>query len=759
MFKKTLIFSILITLIGLWFIISDDALLKSNAGEKKGSIESKAIPTNLYPQQRSKETEYPIGTNTLLKKNFVISQADDHQTYPAVARKTAHDKYLIVWDDERFYQSLGYYCVYGQIVNSQGGMVGEDFPISVALSPWGKGRPAVAYNSNNSENLVVFQLFNDIYGQLVSITGSLIGTPFAISIASDDQILPSVAHDPADNNYLVIWEDKRDSTLSNLSDIYGQLVSSSGALIGNNFPISIADDSQHHPTLAYNSTANNYLVVWDDYRNWANGADVYGQLVTHDGYLTPVPDPTVNFSISTRSLTQNHPSVSYNPSHNNYLVVWMDIIYEGIGAQIVSADGTLSGTNFPIISALNHQEEPSVAYNSKVDTYLVVWHDSRMGNYDIYGRWVKADGSLSGESFPISSAAEDQQHAVVVYSSRYSNLLVAWQDERNYSTSGWDIYGQVLSFGPRVVAAHGLNETNNGSSRVKLFDTYGNLSEHFKAFGAVNALGEVNVATGDLDGDGDDEIVCGQGKGGKSWIKLFEANGVLIRSFKTFGIANVQGEVNLAVGNFDIDTSDVEIAVGQGPGGKSFIKIFESDGTFLRSFKAFGTQNPSGEVHLADGDLDGDGYHEIIVGHGEGGSSWVKVFTYDGGFIRTFKAFSDDWNPNGEVHLTTGNFDSDADVEIAVATGDMADSKVRIFDKDGTFKLEFEAFYSYENPSGAVYICAGDVDDDGIDELFAGTGGEGGKSLVRIFDHLGKRLRNFTAFAFSYGVHLAKVNF
>ncbi|MFB0518344.1 MAG: hypothetical protein ACETWC_03570, partial [Acidobacteriota bacterium] len=547
-------------------------------------------------------------------------------------------------------------------------------------------------------------------------------------------------------------------TSSNYRDIYGQLVSNSGALVGSNFPISTANRGQYHPTLSYNSTANNYLVVWDDYRNPANDYDVYGQLVTHDGYLTPVPDPTVNFPISNRSGYQEESSVAYNPSHNNYLVVWADSPYSGIGAQIVSADGTLSGTNFPIVSALNYQRAPSVAYNSKVDTYLVVWHDTRMGNYDIYGRWVKADGSLSGENFPISSAAEDQQYPVVAYNSTYSNLKVAWQDKRNYSTNGWDIYGQLLSFGPGIVAATGLNEMLNNISLIKLFDTYGNLSESFKAFGAVNALGEVNIASGDVDGDGVDEIVCGHGKGGKSWIKLFEANGVFIRSFKTFGIANVQGEVNLAVGNFDIDTSDVEIAVGQGPEGKSFIKIFETDGTFLRSFKAFGAQNPSGEVHLASGDLDGDGYHEIIVGHGEGGGSWVKVFTYDGGFIRTFKAFSDDWNPNGEVHLGTGNLDSDADVEIAVATGDGSDSRVRIFDNDGTFKLEFKAFYSHENPSGAVYICTGDVDDDGIDELFAGTGGKGGKSKVRIFDRLGNVLRTFIAFGGSYGAHLAKVN-
>jgi len=753
MFKKTLLFSIIITLIGLWFIIPDDALLQSNPGEKKGSIESKAIPTNLYPQQRLKETEYRIGTNLMLGDNFVVSQADDHQTYPAVAYGAGY--YLIVWDDARYYQSLGYYCVYGQIVDRKGGMVGEDFPISVALSSWGKGRPAVAYNSYNYDFLVVFQLFNDIYGQLVSRTGELIGTPFAISIASEDQRLPSVAHNPADNNYLVVWEDLRDFSNSNPSDIYGQLVSSNGALIGNNFPICTVSNRQYHPALAYNSTTNNYLVVWDDYRSKGHPIyyDIYGQLVTHDGYLTPVADPTINFPISTRDGSQSHPSVAYNSAHNNYLVVWQDSPYDGLGAQIVNADGTLSGTNFPIVSALNKQSNPAVAYNAIVDNYLVIWQDWRMRNYDIYGRWVKADGAFSGTNFPISSTPEDQRYPVVAYSSYEHTLLVVWQDQRNYSTNGCDIYGQVLSFGPGVVVTHGLN----GSSWLKLFDSYGHIIRGFRVFGGVNTSGEVNVATGDLDGDGVDEIVCGHGLGGTSWVKLFEANGTRIRAIKAFGAANSQGEVHLAVGNFDADTSDIEIAVGHGPGGMSFIKIFESDGTFVRSFKAFGAANPSGEVHLAAGDLDKDGYDEILAGHGEGGGSWVKVFDYNGGFVRSFKAFSDDWNPNGEVHLATGNFDSDAEVEIAVATGDGGSAKVRIFEKDGTFKLEFIAFY-WDNPTGAAYICAGDVDDDGIDEIFAGKG-ENGWAALRIFDNLGNYLRGFGPFMKPCGAYPATGSF
>ncbi|MDH5715487.1 MAG: hypothetical protein OEZ30_07985 [Candidatus Aminicenantes bacterium] len=300
----------------------------------------------------------------------------------------------------------------------------------------------------------------------------------------------------------------------------------------------------------------------------------------------------------------------------------------------------------------------------------------------------------------------------------------------------------VIFGGGPLVTAHGLG----GKSWIKEFDIFGYSIRSFKAFGGANSQGEVHLAVGEIDADGHDEIAAGQGEGGKSWLKFFEVDGSCISTFKAFGASNTNGELHLAIGNFDAETSDNEIAIAQGEGGQSWVKTFETDGTLITAFKAFGAANAQGEVHLAAGDLENaDGIDEIVAGMGEGGSSVVKIFNYDGTVIRSFKAFEAADNPGGEVHLAVGNFDADADLEIAAATGYNGGNKVRLFDKDGTLFKQFLAFGSGGNPNGDVQIAAADIDNDGVWEIICGHG-EGGSSMVKVFKADGTFIRSFKAF-------------
>ena len=315
----------------------------------------------------------------------------------------------------------------------------------------------------------------------------------------------------------------------------------------------------------------------------------------------------------------------------------------------------------------------------------------------------------------------------------------------------------LISGGGAIITATGLG----GKSRINSFSLLGRSWGSFKAFGAVNSQGEVHLAVGDVDDDSLDEIAAGQGEGGKSWVKFFEVNGSLISTFKAFGVANTNGELHLTIGNFDADTSDNEIAIAQGEGGQSWVKVFKADGTFIRALKAFGGANAKGEVHLATGDLNKDGFDEIITGTGESSISMVKIFHYWGGLIRNFKAFDSIDNPGGEVRLAVGNFDADPAVEIAAATGYNGGNLVRLFDKDGTSIGEFTAFGFGVNPNGDVQITAADIDNDGVWEIICGHG-EGGNSQVKVFKADGTFIRSFKAFGGVNAqgeVHLAKSNY
>jgi len=223
-------------------------------------------------------------------------------------------------------------------------------------------------------------------------------------------------------------------------------------------------------------------------------------------------------------------------------------------------------------------------------------------------------------------------------------------------------------------------------------------------------------------------------------------DGTFIRSLKTFGPVNAQGEVHLAIGNFDANPNDNEVAVAQGEGGDSWVKVFKANKTFIRSFKAFGGANAQGEVHLAAADLENDdGIDEIIAGMGEGGSSLVKIFSNEGTFIRSFPAFDSTENPGGEVHLAVGNFDADTAWEIAIATGYNGGNSVKLFEKNGSLIRQFTAFGFAGSPNGEVQIASIDMDSDDIWEIICAHG-EGGSSRVKVFNNMGVFIRSFKAF-------------
>ncbi|MDH5406241.1 MAG: hypothetical protein OEX80_06855, partial [Candidatus Aminicenantes bacterium] len=86
------------------------------------------------------------------------------------------------------------------------------------------------------------------------------------------------------------------------------------------------------------------------------------------------------------------------------------------------------------------------------------------------------------------------------------------------------------------------------------------------------------------------------------------------------------------------------------------VRLFEKDGTLIKQFLAFGFGgNTNGDVQIAAADINNDGMDELICGHGEGGSSMVKVFKADGTVLRSFKAFGG-VNAQGEVHLGKSNY-------------------------------------------------------------------------------------------------------
>ncbi len=394
--------------------------------------------------------------------NFPISTVSSDQRDPKVAYNSSQDEYLVVWWDDRDRIMTGY-NVYGRLIAGNGDIGTSDCPIITTASD--QQYPDVAYNSTTSEYLVVWQDYRhgdwDIYGRKISDYCTQLDNDFPVSRTPGRQWYPAVAYNSVANQYLTVWWDSRNSQTSG-EDIYGQIVSPSGALLKDNFPISTADGFQGYPDVACNSENNEYLATWADNKNSAStGFDIYAQRVSSQGELldsqdNPGADPAVNFAVSRAASDQDHPMLIYDSGTNQYLAAWQDMRHGGLDifAQLVSGQGELLGqtgdpgadpaVNFSISAAPNNQERPALAYGK--DGYSAVWQDSRHYDFveeDIYGQRLSNQGESLDSSFPLVTTPIFQTHPAAAYDGFQSHLVV-WQDERNAANTDYDIYGQIV---------------------------------------------------------------------------------------------------------------------------------------------------------------------------------------------------------------------------------------------------------------------------------------------------------------------------
>jgi hypothetical protein len=180
------------------------------------------------------------------------------------------------------------------------------------------------------------------------------------------------------------------------------------------------------------------------------------------------------------------------------------------------------------------------------------------------------------------------------------------------------------------------------------------------------------------------------------------------------------------------------------------------------SFFAYG-ELFTGGVYVAAADINFDGFDDIILGPGAGGSPHVRVlYGHDLSDMHNFHAY--DVSFTGGVTVAAGRIDLDVFPEIITGAGPGGGPEVRIF--NGRNVVLMASFHAYD-PSftGGVFVAAGDMTFDGSADIITGAG-PGGEPLVRMFDggtfrhppHLQRVLigHNFLAYpaGFSGGVRV-----
>ena len=174
------------------------------------------------------------------------------------------------------------------------------------------------------------------------------------------------------------------------------------------------------------------------------------------------------------------------------------------------------------------------------------------------------------------------------------------------------------------------------------------------------------MARGDLTRDGVPDTIVGTGPGGQALIRAYNGTsqgliGTLVAFEPTF-----TGGVNVAVG--DITGDGVVDIIAGAASGTPRVRIFNgANGALLFDFVPFAIAGMSG-VEVAAGDVNGDGLADLILGGGAGAEPWVKVYNAaNAAVLHNFLAYPAAFR--GGVFVAAGDVDADGRADIVTGPG------------------------------------------------------------------------------------------
>lgn len=256
---------------------------------------------------------------------------------------------------------------------------------------------------------------------------------------------------------------------------------------------------------------------------------------------------------------------------------------------------------------------------------------------------------------------------------------------------------------------------------IEVYETnFNDLESTFTAYPTSMTQG-VEVAVGDVDGDGVDEIVTGTGDGAAPQVRVFEADGTVIGSFYAYDSALRTG-VRVGVADTNKDGTD-EIVTVPGPGTTPLVKRFTSKGNHLGTdFYALDGKFLGG-AFIAGVDFDNDGKDELAIGAGPGGGAQVTVNDPDTGKVEANFFAYDQYTFKGGIRISAANTDGTGGEEIVTVPA-VGTAHVQMFAREPGFVKQLNpGFFAFDTAYNTGFnIAAFDTNQSGQDELVVGSG-------------------------------------
>jgi hypothetical protein len=408
----------------------------------------------------------------------------------ALAFSARANQYLAVWKADG--TNHNEFEVFGRFLSRAGAPIGGQFQIST-MGPAGDvrfdaGDPDVVYNPTANEYLVAWEGSDavagesEIFVQRLSPDGDRIGVDgqqvSAMGPAGDaayDAREPSLAYNPAADEYLVAWrgDDDTDALVDNEFEIFIQRLDADGTELGiDDHQISRAHvdgaAGAFEPAVDYNNVTDEYLVAWAGGGATAplvnDEFEIFVQRVAADG--TEVGPNDLRISDMGPNGDADFFALSPTVAHNQdgeYLIAWEGRDDRGgtgisVFSQRLSASGTQLVPNDRRLSRigrdggqLSARLDPAMTFDPLGKEYVVVWSSDRLatvtGEVEILAQRLSDTGvdrgiddqriSMQGPAGDLAFTAESP---AVSFDPSLHRYLIAWHgDDDTGAADGGDV--------------------------------------------------------------------------------------------------------------------------------------------------------------------------------------------------------------------------------------------------------------------------------------------------------------------------------
>jgi hypothetical protein len=302
-----------------------------------------------------------------------------------------------------------------------------------------------------------------------------------------------------------------------------------------------------------------------------------------------------------------------------------------------------------------------------------------------------------------------------------------------------------LDFGLIGRKRYALAADGGGGPRVQVYDaTNGQLLRDTFVY-EQTFTGGVRVASADVNGDGVDDLITAAGPGGGPRVRVLDgATGAVIYDYFAYEPSFRDG-LFVTAGDVDGD-GFADIITGTSPGGGPRVTVFSGrTGQQIADYFAY---DPTfrGGVRVGAADVNGDGRAEVVTGPGvarDGTGLEPRVITWafgsPGNPLRQFSSFlAFDPTYTGGVYVAGTSLDQGgaANVIVGSGLGFPGSATARVF--NGASGAQFYEFPVFDGAAVETRVASFDANGDGIPELVFASG-PGIPSRVQILDGKNRR--------------------